>query len=536
MGNLRYFHKISILEFLLVSTGLALIIFVSARRLEAQAFPIDGHRNSPSLQLDHTQHDQLNSTLEHLTKSTGHLHLLKKLRLFNEQTQLLEGSPDSFTATSKSIPVQRIRHVVHETNKVILLTNGEQIKLYPLKEDDLSLPGGYYVIRSKLNFTANGSGRPLISDVGYAFDRRFCNAPKHTLLPNNNCLVIFWLDKRNKLFRYGSFIFTQSNHIELLSSKFNAYGNLKSLSDKNMKTIWLHEFPPIDLCKRADVLGLKILDCELSGMTVDSSIPELNISLNLSATDLDTTNCTMNNLIVTMSASIEGTPLVFKQVDISLNDKELEIPDAIAMTANNIKCQYFWLNANHELYSSNFAGQDVQFIEKLSSKPAIRSIGEIHSFRDIIFFSDMTTKSIMSYNMTQRADIARRNKPQEAPGRKKFDVVQRLDMTHHVILVETSPIQKFDIIDFDESSQREKMCKTQELDRPEEPRVIDDTLTDNLSKHRLNSDHGQHLLEDIMQLILIVLSILLVIFVITEKTRVKQVKSDRETFFKHENP
>jgi hypothetical protein len=520
-------HKTTTLDFLILLLASSALILNSAPA-RVHANPLNGPRT----------HNLGERSVGHSVTSTTAQHLIQQQQQqpFDKHSKVPSAPANNSPSVleTDSTTVQRLRQVVHETNKVILLTNGDQIKLYPLKESDLTPSGGYYVIQSKLNYTTIGWKRPLISDVGYIFDNRFCTSSNQPWIVKSNCLVIFWLDKRNKFLRYGSFMFKQSSRIELLSSEFNAYGNLKSLSGKNMKTIWLDELPPIDVCKRARELDYRLADCEVLNMSINRSNQELSVSLNISVLSNTSHRQARKYEIGTMSAQTGKTHLDFQTINVSsFNHKNVGIPDAVAMTVNKFRCQCFWMNANKELYSSNFAGEDVQFIEKLSPRPAVRMLGEMQSYRDILFFSDVATKSIMSYNITKRANLIRQNKPLEST-KKKFDMVQRLDSTHSVLLVETSTINKFAIIDLKEGAwETESACKMERPGRLEEPRVIDDDLTDHLKKQKLYSDYEKDLCESIVHMTLIVLAILLIIVVITEKRRVKQAKPDRKSFVNH---
>lgn len=194
------------------------------------------------------------------------------------------------------------------------------------------------------------------------------------------------------------------------------------------------------------------------------------------------------------------------------------------MTVN--KGQYFWLNANNELYSSDLSGQNVQLREKLSPRPSLRVLGEMHSNRDNLFFSDMATNSIMSYNITKRTEIISRYQARENVTKKTFDTVPRLDSTHQVLLVEKSRIYNFDMIDLKQSSLGTNGSMN-DNDSFAEARVIDDDLTDHLRKQKYDASCRQRFLEDTVLLILVSLSILFAIIVVARR---KKTKSDQQAF------
>lgn len=220
-------------------------------------------------------------------------------------------------------------------SKFILLTSGDQIKLYPIKSAqsqqesitaDLIDNNNYYIIKPiELNVTdpqvleylsdnsykqwlifkskqkldlaehkssgkiskasilpdtsesdefyensASGWRKPLIIDVDYFVDKNYC------INSTEFCLVVVWLDKNNKIVRYGS--------IDLMEAlkPFESEEGL-SKSDAKESVLWLDEFPPIqvyntirdsDICKKR----CNFDRIELFSMVIDKSRKILHVA------------------------------------------------------------------------------------------------------------------------------------------------------------------------------------------------------------------------------------------------------------------
>lgn len=116
----------------------------------------------------------------------------------------------------------------------------------------------------------SGWKKPLIVDVDYFFDSDFCDRDEERQSAHIQCLVIVWLDKRNKFVRYGSFNLSK-HHLEQQNSNL-------SLAGKN-KVLWLKEFPPIELVEPSDSQTMKPVDIEVYSMALDRRHKLLHVAL-----------------------------------------------------------------------------------------------------------------------------------------------------------------------------------------------------------------------------------------------------------------
>lgn len=132
---------------------------------------------------------------------------------------------------------------------------------------------------SEKPFFAGDSGwiEPIISDVDYFFDLDFCFSEE--MVSDSQCLVIVWLDTQNKFIRLGS--------IDLLSNPIYAPDNKHSTSGrhnrkpKGKQTLWLREFPPIDLIEaiRLNSGSPRDESLQVLGMAVDKRRAVLHVTL-----------------------------------------------------------------------------------------------------------------------------------------------------------------------------------------------------------------------------------------------------------------
>lgn len=222
-------------------------------------------------------------------------------------------------------------------SKFILLTSGDQIKLYPIKlapEDQRTLitadsidNNNYYIVKpsefnatnsqvleyspddsykqwpiskskQKLDLAENktsgklnrasilpdlsetdesyenhasfGWRKPLIIDVDYFVDENYCNNSTQF------CLVVVWLDKNNKLVRYGSI-----DLIEALKPFESKDGLSKSNAKENI--LWLDEFPPIQVYRTISDFDICRKQCnfdrlELFSMVIDKRRKILHVA------------------------------------------------------------------------------------------------------------------------------------------------------------------------------------------------------------------------------------------------------------------
>lgn len=138
---------------------------------------------------------------------------------------------------------------------------------------------------------ASGWRRPWISDVDYFFDSTFCldqnsedNRPAGPYT-TDSCLVVVWLDKRNKFVRFGSINLNEHPIEDLTAHHLEAKTSMQSASSspstkKRDKVLWLHEFPPIDICNRAGELDIvHSVICDVSELAVQRARHELHITI-----------------------------------------------------------------------------------------------------------------------------------------------------------------------------------------------------------------------------------------------------------------
>lgn len=94
--------------------------------------------------------------------------------------------------------------------------------------------------------TLNGDGlqRPLVTDVDYMFDGKFCDhsdRQQQQTVADETCLVIVWLDKANLLIRFGS-IDLDKQPIRVMKEQ-----------TKGKSSLLLREFVPIDVFRNAEL-------------------------------------------------------------------------------------------------------------------------------------------------------------------------------------------------------------------------------------------------------------------------------------------
>lgn len=144
------------------------------------------------------------------------------------------------------------------------------------------------------NNSESGWIKPMILDVDYLFDDRFCSTQYDTAksLPEQDqqqpqqlstCLVIVWLDERNKYLRLGS-VDLRTNPIHYPSVVTNlpvhSYSHKNRNSDKQEKNIiWLKEFPPVDLVKSAQIAAVNRSGLGVFGLVVDRRRNVLHVAL-----------------------------------------------------------------------------------------------------------------------------------------------------------------------------------------------------------------------------------------------------------------
>lgn len=115
--------------------------------------------------------------------------------------------------------------------------------------------------------------KPIISKVDYFFSDKYC---KYQASAANKCLVVVWLDRANKFVRFGSIDLSE----KLLKSSFNhrnthnaAPGATTAPKRTDNTTLWLHEFPPIDLCRQINATDGN--NCEVFDLVIEKRAEKL---------------------------------------------------------------------------------------------------------------------------------------------------------------------------------------------------------------------------------------------------------------------
>lgn len=108
----------------------------------------------------------------------------------------------------------------------------------------------------------SGWKKPFIIDVDYFVDENYCDNGSSKF-----CLVVIWLDKSNKLVRYGS--------IDLLEALKSFKSKEAGLSKSNVKEniLWLNEFPSIQVYKTiSDDTNCNQYPCHIDGVQLSSMV------------------------------------------------------------------------------------------------------------------------------------------------------------------------------------------------------------------------------------------------------------------------
>jgi len=173
------------------------------------------------------------------TKWIQHKHLTK----LNHQLEIHQTSNQSSLANIRQsiLPKARLR------------ANSEHLDDH---DDDL------YSGLSEVGITWN---KPSISKVGYFFNDDYCKQQE----PGNaaQCLVVFWLDKANRYLRFGSVLLSSSDEIESNESAKSSATTTARIGINS--TLWLNEFPPIDLCGQVITDEDLNLSCDVLDLTVE---------------------------------------------------------------------------------------------------------------------------------------------------------------------------------------------------------------------------------------------------------------------------
>lgn len=304
--------------------------------------------------------------------------------------------------------------------------------------------------QDNIEYSASKTGwrQPLIVDVDYFFDRRFCPADDEHVQVASQCLVVVWLDKSNNFVHYGS---------------INMTGILSSLTkpvQQKAKIIELNEFPPFDLLRNT-VKRAGNYSAQAHSMVIDKRRNKLHVAIsdgtqsmankiitgrlrnykqvfgthrdaNSRSSLLEQTLTTFNDQCKTS----EGANSTFKNLSVdeatggclfyldqhkggqifALGSNEYNshmhalvrgnlasssdlAGAATSMTLDPEGRRLIWFTENNLLYSCNLAGADLKTLGQLSARPVIRSSSTIQLFRDTLFISDPVKRSLLTYDM-----------------------------------------------------------------------------------------------------------------------------------------
>lgn len=427
------------------------------------------------------------------------------------------------------------------SGKFVILATGNEIKLYPFKQassaanEEHILDSNYYLIQPRLildepcedtynrlgenNLTRwmcskskllNGTRphsasisiipdqqaeaydhrwkEPFITDVDFFFNSSYC-APDHdeqrlqylttTDKTDSSCLVVVWLDKRNKYVRYGS--------LDLRTALVEHQDHNQSTSKGNRERIlWLQEYPAFNL-NYPVCYGNSPL--EVYGMAVEKRRQRLHLAFGSPKNkqwmvissgfwrkknaergwiddDMRQTSVFNDKLCSDKRASDDNHHLSLESLNVDpetghwlfyldkrktsssitalgLNPKyamTMQVPvrdiqnsenTPLGIAIDSHRRRLYWLSTARELYECSYAGKEARLIGKLSQKPAIRSIQSMQVLDGILYLSDPIKKSLIAYKL-DRNDT-------EGEGIDPF-------ATHQVLLVELSNILGFRLI------------------------------------------------------------------------------------------
>lgn len=296
---------------------------------------------------------------------------------------------------SDAIDIQSANHPP-DKRKFILLTNGNEIKLYPLEDKssgrdftsnhyviksldvDFSSPNTLY-LRENNTFTRHqleknlkklrksrsdpkehskfilpgqvdeedgqqlgGSSdwkKPLIIDVDFFFDDNFCNTTRISTSPR--CLVIVWLDKRNSYVHYGAINTETIPTTSKSTSKDTNSGPSNNTSSRvsRIRELWIEEFPPYDICSyNLKENATRPQRCNVYAMVVDKKRGAIHVAFS-SESNSSYPNRLLSGTIRSYNRKMlyQKTHLIHHQV-LSFNDacENRESPTTMPKELNNL--------------------------------------------------------------------------------------------------------------------------------------------------------------------------------------------------------
>jgi len=351
----------------------------------------------------------------------------------------------------------------------------------------------------------SGWRKPWIVDVDYFFAREFCDRRKQGQpLEASNCLVIVWLDKSNKLVRFGS--------LDLLANPIELPVKLDEASRKRSRLLKLHEFAPINVQRS---VANKKIEHQVHAIVVDKqrirlfvvysdgqSYPNRILSTRLRpdrtpdepnrssdetiiafnechGRQIDPTETSFENLsldeesgdwlyyfdkfkggkIFVISVNRQFGPSLYNSSssvqalvrDIPLGGWQWPLVGgakfkgsstrAIGMAMDHEKRKLYWLDETRALYSCDLAGHDSRFIGQLSSRPEIQSPNSMHVFHNTLYISDSAKKSLVAYKIFEHEGSLN-------VAEHDSNLAQS-SPTHQVLLVEMPSLYGFRLVDMD---------------------------------------------------------------------------------------
>lgn len=393
----------------------------------------------------------------------------------------------------------------------ILLTTGEHIKLYPLVEKNGQLAPSndpYFVIAKPISITGepkslndsnkssyirwleyrarkqanrdtrtinsmkddpirvyededfgdSGWQKPLVNDVDYYFDDQACKSHQLDLGSRGKCLVIVWIDKRNKLIRSGL--------VNLQTSSIKFSRPVDGLAKSKRRYLILNEILPVDLCEdRSGNCELKALNAERSQGQVSLLLLEgreyfikklnglryrnghiewvHNYLHDLRVGEKDSYVFDNSKFLIDGDRSFLFNKSVLRVGSLQMNlgsvsvytNETLDSPEGDDITnefsaigIDSDKKLLVWLNKLNELRSSKPNGSGNKMIMKLPPKPVIRSPDNLRVYGNRVYISDRAKKTLILCQIGDTTARGRIDQPKvevllvESPGILSFRI------------------------------------------------------------------------------------------------------------------
>ena len=239
---------------------------------------------------------------------------LKQAR-FESEASLAADEGEKHQAYSRQAPLPIAKS--GRPNKFLMTADGTNIKLHPIREDNLTPSGGYYLVKvADIDVDAAIQRRYLTPNSSYTRWLRgraqlkksrgsgTANKPRVSILPTSKTelgltdhdedeellydgssgwrkpwisdvghfmlhklLRIFWLDRRNKVYQIGNVPNVDELNLEMLNSSF---GLASPMARSSGKVIRLENITSVDLCEAAARFDADLKDCEAFGMSSDN--------------------------------------------------------------------------------------------------------------------------------------------------------------------------------------------------------------------------------------------------------------------------